>query len=85
MELAGHKEVTAATGLAVYSPTRAAPGSEARTRTPTGCFVSSCPRGVSMAGLTQDDLDQIAARLNTRPRKTLEFHTPADRVAALLR
>jgi transposase, IS30 family len=38
-----------------------------------------------MAGLTQDDLDRIAARLNTRPRKTLQFETPADKLATLLR
>ena len=38
-----------------------------------------------MAHLTHDDLDAIAAKLNTRPRKTLDFDTPADRLAALLR
>jgi transposase, IS30 family len=43
------------------------------------------PKGQSMAHLTQDDLDVIAAKLNTRPRKTLDFDTPADRLAALLR
>ena len=37
-----------------------------------------------MAGLTQHDLDAIAAKLNTRPRKTLDYDTPADRLAALL-
>ena len=37
-----------------------------------------------MAGLTQDDLDDIAAKLTTRPRKTLDYDTPADRLAALL-
>jgi hypothetical protein len=41
------------------------------------------PKGQSMAHLTQDDLDVIAAKLNTRPRKTLDFDTPADRLAAL--
>jgi IS30 family transposase len=43
------------------------------------------PKGQSMAHLTQDDLDAIAAKLNSRPRKTLDFDTPADRLAALLR
>ncbi|WP_425574718.1 transposase, partial [Nonomuraea africana] len=43
------------------------------------------PKGTSMADLTQDDLDRIAHKLNTRPRKTLEFDTPAARLAALLR
>jgi IS30 family transposase len=38
-----------------------------------------------MAHLTQDDLDAIAARLNSRPRKTLGFDTPADRLDALAR
>jgi IS30 family transposase len=42
------------------------------------------PKGQSMGHLTQDDLDAIAARLNSRPRKTLDFDTPADRLAALL-
>jgi IS30 family transposase len=38
-----------------------------------------------MADLTQDDLDAIAAKLNSRPRKTLNYDTPANRLAALLR
>jgi IS30 family transposase len=38
-----------------------------------------------MGGLTQDDLDAIAARLNSRPRRSLDYHTPANKMAALLR
>ena len=43
------------------------------------------PKGKSMAGLNQDNLDTIAAKLNSRPRKRLGFDTPADRLAPLLR
>lgn len=38
-----------------------------------------------MAGLTQDDLDAIVAKLNSRPRRSLGYDTPAGRMAALLR
>ena len=38
-----------------------------------------------MAHLTQEDLDDIAARLNSRPQKTLDFDTPAHRLQQLLR
>jgi IS30 family transposase len=37
-----------------------------------------------MVGLTQDHLDAIATKLNSRPRKTLDYDTQADRLAALL-
>ena len=43
------------------------------------------PKAVSMKDLTQAGLDAVAARLNSRPRKTLNFDTPADRLQALLR
>jgi IS30 family transposase len=43
------------------------------------------PKGKSMAGLTQQDLDAIATKLNTRPRKRLGFQTPADTLDPLLR
>ena len=36
------------------------------------------PKGASMAGLTQRDLDVVARRLNTRQRKVLGYRTPAE-------
>lgn len=38
-----------------------------------------------MGGLTQHDLDEIAARLNNRPRKVLGYDTPAERLTTILR
>ena len=43
------------------------------------------PKGVTMKDLTQAELNQVAAKLNARPRKTLDFDTPAARFEALLR
>jgi IS30 family transposase len=85
MELAGHKDVTAVTGLRVYFADPRSPWQRGTNENTNRLLRQYLPKGASMAGLTQDDLDQIAAKLNTRPRKTLEFQTPADKLAALLR
>ncbi len=40
------------------------------------------PKGVSMEDLTQADCDRIAAKINQRPRKRYDWHTPEERYAA---
>jgi transposase, IS30 family len=40
------------------------------------------PKKADLSGYSQSDLDEIALRLNQRPRKTLGFETPADRLQA---
>ena len=84
MELADHKNVTIDTGLEVYFADPRSPWQRATNENTNRLLRQYLPKGVTMAGFTQDDLDDIAAKLNTRPRKTLDYDTPADRLAALL-
>jgi len=42
------------------------------------------PRGTDLSRFSQAYLNKIALRLNQRPRKTLGFETPADRLQAVL-
>ena len=85
MELADHKTITVTTGLEVYFADPRSPWQRGTNENTNRLLRQYLPKGQSMAHLTQDDLDVIAAKLNSRPRKTLGFDTPADRLAALLR
>jgi hypothetical protein len=59
-------------------------GSAAPTRTPTVFLRQYLPRKSRFADRTQDELDAIAAELDGRPRKTLDFRTLAQALETVL-
>ncbi|WP_440713929.1 IS30 family transposase [Gordonia sp. FQ] len=84
MELAGHKQVSTTTGMRVYFADPHSPWQRGTNENTNGLLRQYFPKGTSMAGLTQTDLDAVADKLNTRPRKRLGYRSPADMMAPLL-
>lgn len=42
------------------------------------------PKGSDLSLHTRDELERVAAELNSRPRKTLDWDTPAQRLSTLI-
>jgi hypothetical protein len=59
-------------------------GTQARFYPEPAAMLLYFPRGTDLSRFSQDYLNRIARRLNQRPRKTLGFETPADRLQAVL-
>jgi IS30 family transposase len=85
MELARHKDVTAWTGLDVYFADPRSPWQRGTNENTNGLLRQYFPKGTSLAKVTQGDLDIIATKLNTRPRKALAYRTPATILEEVLR
>src|SRR5271167_2338874 len=83
-EMADHKSFTIATNVQVYFCDPCSPWQRGSNENTNGLLRQYFPRGTDLSRFSQDYLNRIARRLNQRPRKTLGFETPADRLQAVL-
>jgi len=83
-EMHAHKRFTIATNVQVYFCDPRSPWQRGSNENTNGLVRQYFPRGTDFSRISQVYLNAIALRLNQRPRKTLGFETPADKLQAVL-
>lgn len=81
--MALHKQFST-TDMPVYFCDPASPWQRGSNENTNGLLRQYLPKGTDLARYSRQELDDVAAELNSRPRKTLGWETPAERLAKYL-